>query len=112
MDVSYRSFFSSTLTRTNATCDPSVEICGSATQTNLKMSLSVIERRCAEALTPRPTTMTTAGTIEKERRGSLLRWFIGSNNGTVLPGVRSCFLHVCSLQVTSLDVDKRKKNKT
>src|SRR5688572_1535781 len=31
----------------NAICDPSGEICGSATQTNLNRSFSVIVRRCA-----------------------------------------------------------------
>ena len=44
MAVSYASFFSSTVTRTNATCEPSGEICGSATQTNEKRSFSLMGR--------------------------------------------------------------------
>src|SRR5438132_178149 len=43
-DVSYRFSFSFTVTRTNATVDPSGEICGSAIQVNLKRSFSVMKR--------------------------------------------------------------------
>ena len=47
--VSYPVFFSSTVTFTNATREPSGEICGSPIQLNWKMSFSVIERFCAWA---------------------------------------------------------------
>jgi len=44
MPFSYWSFFSSTVTRTKAICDPSGAICGSAIHTNLNRSFSVIGR--------------------------------------------------------------------
>src|SRR3954470_5152432 len=47
--VLYVSFFSSTVTRTKATCEPSGESCGSPIQLNLKRSFSVMLRADAEA---------------------------------------------------------------
>src|SRR3954447_22541952 len=47
--VLYVSFFSSTVTRTNATCEPSGESCGSPIQLNLNRSFSVMLRAEADA---------------------------------------------------------------
>src|SRR5678815_79339 len=47
--VLYPSFLSLTVTRTNATREPSGETCGSPIQTKLKRSFSVILRFCASA---------------------------------------------------------------
>src|SRR3954452_2183537 len=49
MAVLYVSFFSSTVTRTNATCEPSGESCGSPIQLNLNRSFSVMLRAEADA---------------------------------------------------------------
>ena len=74
---SYWSVFSSTDTRTNATCVPSGEICGSATQTNLKRSFSVIGRRSAARGRVAVQAMTTSASAVRLRRwgfiGTLLR---------------------------------------
>src|SRR6185369_6756151 len=55
--VLYPSFLSLTVTRTNATREPSGETCGSPIQTKLNRSFSVILRFCARAGAPRKTTM-------------------------------------------------------
>src|SRR5258708_38805598 len=49
MAVLYPSFFSFTVTRTNATREPSGEICVSPAQTKLNKSFSVTFRFCAKA---------------------------------------------------------------
>jgi hypothetical protein len=54
--VLYVSFFSSTVTRTNATCDPSGESCGSPIQLNLKRSFSVMLRAEPDAAMKRRST--------------------------------------------------------
>src|SRR6266478_9965529 len=48
MAVLYPSFFSFTVTRTNATREPSGEICVSPAQTKLNKSFSVMFRFCAK----------------------------------------------------------------
>src|SRR6185312_9265255 len=53
----YPSFFSLTVTRTNATREPSGDTCGSPIQTKLKRSFSVMLRFCAHAGAARDTTM-------------------------------------------------------
>src|SRR5262249_10140405 len=71
-EVSYPSFFSLTLTFTNATREPSGEICGSPIQLNWKRSFSVMERFCANARKAMPRQSGT--TIKRRRtcmRGSL-----------------------------------------
>src|SRR6185503_21161162 len=55
--VLYPSFLSLTVTRTNATREPSGETCGSPIQTKLKRSFSVMFRFCAKAGAQTNTTM-------------------------------------------------------
>ena len=57
IDVRYFSPFSSTVTRTNAICDPSGDSCGSPIHVNLKRSFSVMLR--ANAATVKSRTMAT-----------------------------------------------------
>src|SRR5688500_5400546 len=66
MLLSYWSFFASTFTRTNATCDPSGAICGSAIHTNAKRSFSVMGRR-SPAGNPAASS-TAAATVAVARR--------------------------------------------
>src|ERR1044071_5331630 len=63
--VLYPSFFSLTVTRTNATREPSGEICGSPIQTKLKRSFSVMLRFCARAGAASETTMISRSETRK-----------------------------------------------
>src|SRR4029077_20894484 len=67
-DDSYRFSFSFTVTRTNATADPSGEICGSAIQVNLNRSFSVMNRFDCPCVDAAVTAIAHARTASDARR--------------------------------------------
>src|SRR6185369_11056955 len=69
--VLYASFFSLTVTRTNATREPSGDTCGSPIQTKLKRSFSVMLRFCASTGAARDTTMSRKTETRKRMCGFL-----------------------------------------
>src|SRR5258708_12767443 len=77
MAVLYPSFFSFTVTRTNATREPSGEICVSPAQTKLNKSFSVMFRFCAKTEPAHSAIMIKTG-----KRRVRIRFPFGHGFGT------------------------------